>query len=217
MSEALEQPWIGQGTCVVRGYTMGPAFVWRGWPSLRALVHERMPVIVVADYLEQHMITRLPPELVLGVVTAHGSVIDPLYEALAEGLQRPSVIGVRGVAAAARPGDLVLVDAGDGNVVLRPDPELERPFRQMKGRTPERKPAGFDEVLRRLTDPIQKAWLRFGRPLPYDLPESRTLYAIAWRLSAGGMPRPEDDAVVRRAYERAAERPDPNEGPSDDR
>jgi hypothetical protein len=196
---------IALGTAVFRGYTMGPAFIWRGWPSLNALVHERMPVVLVADYLEEHMIQRLPTQLLLGVVVEHGSVIDPIYELLLEGIDRPSVIGAAGCAATARPGDTVVVDAGDGNVVVRPDAEVLRPFLRMKGTSPDRSPEGFGEVLHRITDPVQKLWLRLGRQLPYDLPESRAIYAMAWRLSAGGLPRPTDDAIVKRAFERAAE------------
>ncbi len=211
---AQAQPFIALGTAVVRGYAMGRAFRWRGWPSLEVLLGERTPVILVAEYLEEAMLKRVPHERLLGIVCEHGSVIDPLYGLLCEYSRRPAVIGAPGVAAATVSGDLVLLDAGDGNVVVRPDAELARPFARMKGTRPERKPEGFDALLERLCDPIQKLWLRFGRPLPYDLPESRAIYAIAWRLAAGGMPRPADDVVIRRAIERAAERPEELDGGS---
>ena len=43
-------------------------------------------MVLVADYLEEHMIRRLPTQLLLGIVVDHGSIIDPIYELLLEGI-----------------------------------------------------------------------------------------------------------------------------------
>ncbi|GIW70872.1 MAG: hypothetical protein KatS3mg102_0414 [Planctomycetota bacterium] len=188
---------IYEGVPAYRGYTMGPALLWRGWPSLPELLAARLPVVVVASYLDSGMIARLERSRLLGVVTDRGSMIDPSYEAL-RALERPGVVGARGIAAEARPGDLVAVDAALGTVVLRPGPELQARAAALKGRRAEPEPQGFEAVLERLVVPIRQAWLRRGRPIPFDLDEQRALYAMIWRICAGGLPGPEDDALLHR-------------------
>ncbi len=178
-----------------RGYTFGPAFLWRGWPSLEELGRQRMPVILIADYIEQRMIENIDLTRVLGIVVGRGSVIDPVWDTLVD-LSRPSIVGATGIFRGVSAKELVVVDGVEGYAFVRPTEAALAYYRERKGTSPPREHPQVQEVLKTMTDRIREGWLRLGRKLPYDLAEQRAVYDVAKRVAEGGFPTPEDDALL---------------------
>lgn len=188
-----------------RGYTLGPAFVWEGWPSAERLYHQGMPVILIASYLEERMLENLDLTRVRGIALERASPLDPVWDKLAE-TARPSLVGAAGILQAVRPGDTVIVDGHAARAIVRPDAPVERRFARLRGTHPPHEPDGLREVLARLVGPIRQQWEHRGRRLPFDVPEQRRLYEMAWRLAEGALPSAEDDALVARLLFEEADR-----------
>lgn len=182
---------------VGRGYAMGPVFRWRGWPSVLELLHTRMPVVLVADYLDERMVAKIDVSRIYAVVVEHGSIVDPLYKVLLE-LDRPSLIGASGVWSQVDHGEFMIVDAAAGHAIVRPTQSLLERYKELKGSRAPQLHEAFSEVLRRLAEPIQERWIQLGRQIPFDLPEQRQVYNMAQRLCAGGLPTDADDALLHR-------------------
>ncbi|MFC1706204.1 hypothetical protein ACFL59_05175 [Planctomycetota bacterium] len=179
------------------GYTVGPAFVWEDWSSVQSVFHQPMPVVVVASYLEIRMVQAMDLTRVLGIVVDHGSVVDPLWDELVN-LNRPTLIGARGIYDSVVPKETVIVDGALGYAVLRPSAELLDHYVELKGTRPPREPEHTRVLLAEMAGRIRQAWLHAQRRLPYDLAEQQRLYEIARRTADGGLPTAEDDAFVRR-------------------
>lgn len=86
----------------------------RGLPTLGE------PTILVASDLSPAEAAQLPTGMLLALVTDAGSASSHTA-ILARALQVPAVVGVTEVTQLASPGDLAIVDALKGEVVLRPD------------------------------------------------------------------------------------------------
>ncbi|MHC4393122.1 MAG: hypothetical protein ACYS22_17655 [Planctomycetota bacterium] len=184
------------GLGAFRGYTMGPCFHVETWKDLERLTRARMPVIAVVRSPWSGMMGKLDPMRVLGIVTDHGSVLDPTYEELAD-VSKPSVVGASGVFEAATRDALVIVDAAEGRVILEPDPKTLRRYQRLKGTKPPSQSPYVRTLLDQLLTPIRQAWVGGGKTRPFDLPEQRWLYDIVVRTANGQRPTPEDDELVR--------------------
>ena len=180
-----------------RGYTLGPAFLWDGWEAAPRLYALREPAIVVAPYIEEHLVDRLDPARVRGVVLDRASVIDPIWDRLAA-FERPSIVGASGIWDVIRPGERVIIDGVGCRAVIRPTPPVLRRFQELRGTRPEPEPEPLRGILERLADYIRMNWQQRGRHLPFDLPEQRDLYELAHAIAAGGFPSEEDDAFLAR-------------------
>lgn len=90
----------------------------------RALPELSEPTILVASDLSPAEAAQLPAGMVIALVTDAGSASSHTA-ILARALQVPAVVGVTDVTRVVGPGDVVIVDALRGEVVVRPDPEEE--------------------------------------------------------------------------------------------
>ena len=88
----------------------------------RALPALSEPTILVASDLSPAEAAQLPTGMVLALVTDAGSASSHTA-ILARALSVPAVVGVTDVTRLCGPGDVVIVDALKGEVVLRPDEE----------------------------------------------------------------------------------------------
>ncbi len=88
----------------------------------RALPRLDSPTILVASDLSPAEAAQLPTGILTALVTDGGSASSHTA-ILARALQVPAVVGVTDVTRAVGPGDVVIVDALRGEVVLRPDEE----------------------------------------------------------------------------------------------
>ena len=189
-----------EGCSPYRGYALGPALVFSGWPSVIEVRTAPVPVILAATYIEPKMLDFLDLARIRGIVVERGSVIDPLFEPLAE-LARPSVIGALGLLDAVRPGETLIVDGAEGRVIAQPDDEAIGLFTRLRGLRPPREDPRLREVVRRLALAIREARLRRHAQPPYDLPGQRRLFEIADKVVRGERPTESDDAWVRSLME----------------
>jgi phosphotransferase system enzyme I (PtsI) len=88
----------------------------------RALPELTEPTIFVASDLSPAEAAQLPSGMVMAIVTDAGSASNHTA-ILARALQVPAVVGVNDVTRLVGPGDLVIVDALRGEVILDPDEE----------------------------------------------------------------------------------------------
>ncbi len=88
----------------------------------RALPALTDPTILVASDLSPAEAAQLPTGLVMAIVTDGGSASSHTA-ILARALQVPAIVGVNEVTRHVSPGDVAIVDALRGEVVLRPDEE----------------------------------------------------------------------------------------------
>jgi phosphotransferase system enzyme I (PtsI) len=94
-----------------------------------ALPHITEPTILVASDLSPAEAAQLPEGLVTALVTDVGSATSHTA-ILARALQVPAVVGVSDVTRALGPGDVVIVDAFRGEVVVGPDDEEQEEARR---------------------------------------------------------------------------------------
>ncbi len=86
----------------------------------RALAELPAGTVVIADELTPADTALLDPRRVAGFATALGGAQDHTG-ILARSLGLPAVVGTQGLLRHVRPGDLVVVDGGSGQVVVNPD------------------------------------------------------------------------------------------------
>ncbi|HPU97336.1 MAG TPA: phosphoenolpyruvate--protein phosphotransferase [Candidatus Hydrogenedentes bacterium] len=95
----------------------------------RRLADIEEPVILVARDLSPSETVGLNRELVQAIVVEVGSVTSH-SAILARALQIPAVIGVPSITAKVIPGQFLVVDGSDGTVILDPEPNTQRRYRQ---------------------------------------------------------------------------------------
>jgi phosphoenolpyruvate-protein kinase (PTS system EI component) len=183
------------------GYAIGPAFLFRDRDSLPAARALNVPHVIVAPYLDDRLIGMLDLRRVYGLVLEHGSVCDPVFDAL-ETIPKPSVVGARRVFEYARPGATVVVDGAEGRVVLDPAPEILAHYEALRGTRPPREDPTIREVLKRLALQIRHARMVRGSPLPFDMPSQRRLLELCRRITEGALPTAEEEAYVKSLLER---------------
>jgi phosphotransferase system, enzyme I, PtsP len=89
--------------------------------------------IVVTDNLLPGHFARLDLDRVSGIVSEHGGPTS--HGAIfARSLEIPAVTGVQGLIGALRPGELAIVDGGEGRVFLSPDDRLIAEFQRARER-----------------------------------------------------------------------------------
>ncbi|MEW6185548.1 MAG: phosphoenolpyruvate--protein phosphotransferase [Thermodesulfobacteriota bacterium] len=88
-------------------------------------------VIIVAHDLSPADTTQLRLENVLGFVTDMGGKTSHTA-IIAQSLEIPAVVGLEKITQEVNSGDLVIVDGGDGQVILNPDPETLEAYQQKK-------------------------------------------------------------------------------------
>ena len=89
--------------------------------------------IVVADYILPGHFARLDVEKVAAIVSEHGGPAS--HGAIfARTLEIPAVTGVVGIQAAVQPGEIAIVDGGDGQIHLSPDEHLIAEYRRAQQR-----------------------------------------------------------------------------------
>src|SRR5438067_132077 len=137
------------GVTAYPGYAIGPALVLHTWNDIVATNHLKMPVIIVAPYLEKRMLDRIDKRRVYGLVVDHGSVVDPLWSFLWD-IPKPSLLGCRGVYEEAKNGDLIAIDGKNYTAVVRPEGKLLAYYQGQKGGRVERDKPGVKEGSLRL-------------------------------------------------------------------
>jgi phosphotransferase system enzyme I (PtsP) len=145
-----------------------------------------------------------------GSPTAHATII-------ARALAVPLLAGCRGATEAAVPGELAVLDADEGRLVLHPDAEIVAGYTATLAARAARREAeaGFREVEPRTRDGVRLS-VMINAGLLMDLPHLAETGAdgiglfrteIAW-LARGGLPDPETEEVFyRQVLEAAGERP----------
>jgi len=89
--------------------------------------------IVVADNILPGHFARLEIEKIAAIVSEHGGPTS--HGAIfARTLEIPAVTGVVGIQAAVRPGEIAIVDGGDGHIHLSPDERLITEYRRAQQR-----------------------------------------------------------------------------------
>ena len=89
--------------------------------------------IVVADNILPGHFARLEIEKIAAIVSEHGGPTS--HGAIfARTLEIPAVTGVVGIQAAVRPGEIAIVDGGDGQIHLSPDERLIAEYRRAQQR-----------------------------------------------------------------------------------
>ncbi|MCD1257362.1 phosphoenolpyruvate--protein phosphotransferase [Paenibacillus athensensis] len=104
------------------------------------------PSIVLADDLTPSDTAQLDPERVCGFMTEKGSRTSH-SAIMARSLEIPAIVGVSGALAAVRTGDLLILDALEGRILINPDEAELADYREKKRLYDERRAA-----LRRLVD-----------------------------------------------------------------
>jgi len=89
--------------------------------------------IIVAEDLLPSVAAELDPERVLGFVTSSGGSTSHT-SIIARSLGIPAVVGVRGITSRVRSGETIVIDGGEGLVVLRPTPETLRFYSEQRER-----------------------------------------------------------------------------------
>ena len=89
--------------------------------------------IVVADNLLPSHFSRLDIERVAAIVSEHGGPTSH-GSIFARTLEIPAVTGVPGVSEALRPGELAIVDGGEGTIFLSPDENLVAEYERARER-----------------------------------------------------------------------------------
>jgi phosphoenolpyruvate-protein phosphotransferase (PTS system enzyme I) len=91
---------------------------------VRALPLRRMPspVILVAEGLLPSDIALLDLKKIIGIAIENGSTVSHV-SIIARALSIPFVINARGVASLSHHGSVLILDACDGNLILRPQPD----------------------------------------------------------------------------------------------
>jgi phosphotransferase system enzyme I (PtsP) len=111
--------------------------VHRVMAKLVGVRHHNVPLsegaVVVADTLLPAHFALLEVEKISGLVSAHGGATS--HGAIfARNLEIPAVTGVAGIMAAARPGEIAIVDGDSGQVFLSPDPVLRTEYEKARHR-----------------------------------------------------------------------------------
>ncbi len=89
--------------------------------------------IVVADNVLPSHFARLEVDKMAAIVSEHGGPTS--HGAIfARTLEIPAVTGVAGIQAAARPGEMAIVDGGDGTIYLSPDESLINEYQRARQR-----------------------------------------------------------------------------------
>ncbi len=89
--------------------------------------------IVVADNILPGHFARLEIEKIAAIVSEHGGPTS--HGAIfARTLEIPAITGVVGIQAAVRPGEIAIVDGGDGHIHLSPDERLTAEYRRAQQR-----------------------------------------------------------------------------------
>jgi hypothetical protein len=185
------------GCTAYPGYAIGPAFVLHTWSDIIATHHLKMPVVLVAPYLEKRALDRIDKRRIYGIVVDRGSVVDPLWEELWR-VPKPSLIGCRGAYEATKNDDLVAIDGKNYTAVVRPEGTLLAHYQNLKGTRCPRDPKEVQDVLLRFGDTIRQARYFRGYRNPLDLPgEAGQLFEIARRVARGEGPTPEQNEYVR--------------------
>ena len=89
--------------------------------------------IIVAEDLLPSVAAELDPERVLGFVTSSGGSTSHT-SIIARSLGIPAVVGVRGITSRVRSGETIVIDGGEGLVILRPTPETLRFYSEQRER-----------------------------------------------------------------------------------
>lgn len=183
-----------------RGYAIGPAFKFYDSDSIIAARNLSLPSIVIASYIHKRMLDMLDLSRVFGFVTDHGSILDPMFDALCD-VPRPSVVGARGIFEQVRNGTTVVLDAG-GIAIVDPTPDVLARYEKLRGKRPPREDPVAGEIVRRMVIGIRHAKELRKQPLPFDLPSQGRILEIGRRLAAGELPSKDDEAYVKSLLER---------------
>ncbi len=100
------------GRRLVRNLTHAPFRSFAGLPE---------GAVLICEYLRPADAALLDPSRLAGVATDEGGA-EGHTAIMLRALGVPAVLGATGLAQAARPGDLVVVDGGEGSVVVNPGP-----------------------------------------------------------------------------------------------
>lgn len=105
--------------CVLQGVTVNP---FEGIAE---------PVILVAEDLTPSDTANLNLKYVLGFITRDGGVTSHV-SIMAKSLGLPALVGVRDILKEVREGDTVILDAGQGDIIINPQEEVIENYRNLK-------------------------------------------------------------------------------------
>jgi len=98
-----------------------------------AKTQERAEGILVAETLVPSDTARLDPERIKAIVTSRGGLTSHA-SILARSLGIPAVMGVEGLAAKIKPGDLLIVDGNEGKIFIHPERSVLRHYERIQER-----------------------------------------------------------------------------------
>lgn len=91
----------------------------------------REEVILVAQDLTPSDTVLLDLRYILGFITQEGGVTSHV-SILAKGLGLPALVGVEGIISLIKPGDLLIMDAGEGWIIIDPDEETLKKYQELQ-------------------------------------------------------------------------------------
>jgi len=116
-------------------YTIGPAYIWRGQPSIVETRALKLPVVIVAQYITAMELGILDLTRVLGLVIEEGKLGDPA-NVFYSSQHRACVIGCKGALGEIRGGQTIVVDGVNGKVFVDPDAETLAKYEELRKKGP---------------------------------------------------------------------------------
>ncbi|GIW70871.1 MAG: hypothetical protein KatS3mg102_0413 [Planctomycetota bacterium] len=184
---------VYRGVGAAWNFTIGPVLRWRGPSSIDAINRLAEPAVVVADYIDEQRLRRIHVTRVRGFVIGRGSIIDPTFWWYVQE-NRAAVVGCAEAVAAAREGELAIVDGVRGVVYLDPDPDTYAIYERLREIGPPRRDQLYWDALEQLCVVLMgNRRMRKIEP-PYDFPEQERLLDLARRARRGEPITEEDNA-----------------------
>ena len=116
-------------------YTIGPAYIWRGQPSIVETRALHLPVVIVAQYIPAMELGILDLTRVLGFVIEEGKLGDP-SNVFYSSQHRACVIGAKGALGEIQAGQMLVVDGVNGKVFVDPDAETLAKYEELRKKGP---------------------------------------------------------------------------------
>ncbi len=126
---------VRTGVGAAWNYTMGPALLYTGRRSIDEIYRQRMPVVVVAEFIPLADLEKIELTRVYGFVMARGSTTDPEY-AFYMSRRKATVLGVATIIADVGAGTRVVVDGVNERVYVDPDDETVKLYEELRRRGP---------------------------------------------------------------------------------
>ncbi len=120
-------------------YTIGPVLRWEGKDSLDKVHHQKMPVVIVSDWIPSDHLAKLDLKHVLGFVLQSFALLDPAVMFF-WGQDKATVIGAPNILALVRQGDMLVVDGVHGYVGVDPDAATVARYQALRKVGPPPKP-----------------------------------------------------------------------------